>query len=448
MLEGLRRSLSFRLLGIFVLLACIFIYGATHAIRWVYSEDDLRELISGHLSLHVEYVRRDIGNPPRIDRAEAITSKVPVDIRITGPAINWASHEDFPQLDELQFGASDIFSEKPNAWLDELTDVEFAVRGHTRFLKIHQGDFDIIVSTPRISDPDFGPDLVSVILMIGLIWLFVAYLSVRWLFMPIEQIREGAARIGKGHFDHRITGYRHDQLGDLAEDVNKLAADVKSFLDAKRQLLLGISHELRSPLSRLRLSLEFLPDGEEKENLRIEIAEMERIIATLLEAERLNERHATLNRRPIVVQELVRDLLHDFFGRDDKRINLLLPPGETVADVDEVRLILLLKNLLSNALRYSPESAGPVNLEISVSGRDLHITVRDRGPGFPAGQKSRIGEPFFRGDPSRTRDTGGSGLGLYLAKLVAEAHGGTLRLDDDYVDGACLCVVLPECVTD
>ena len=81
-------------------------YGTVLALRYVYNQDDLRELISGHLSLHVEYVRRDIGSPPDLDRARAITEQVPVDIRIDGPSTQWASDPDFPELAELSFGES------------------------------------------------------------------------------------------------------------------------------------------------------------------------------------------------------------------------------------------------------------------------------------------------------------------------------------------------------
>lgn len=443
MLESLTRSLSFRLLAIFLVLAAIFVYGATVALRWIYSQDDLRDLISGHLSLHVGYVRRDIGDPPRIDRAIAITEQVPVDIRISGPDINWASDPEFPEMSELEFGASEFFSDDPNAWLNELTDVEFAELDEHKFLKIDQGNFAIIVSSPRISDDASGPPFLSVIVGIGLLWLFIAYISVRWLFLPIESIREGAARIGKGQFDHRIVDYRHDQLGDLAEDINRLASEVREMLDAKRQLLLGISHELRSPLSRLRLALEFLDEGERKENLRAEIAEMEQIIATLLEAERLNTRHAVLNRSRIVLKELIDDLIDTYFAREKKRIDVDFEDESIIADVDDARLILLLKNLLSNALRYNDDNAGPVRLKVSTENDDLLLEVRDHGPGFDPEQKDKIGEPFYRGDSSRTRETGGSGLGLYLAKLVAEAHGGTLRLSEEYEEGASMIARLP-----
>ncbi|MDH4048373.1 MAG: HAMP domain-containing histidine kinase [Gammaproteobacteria bacterium] len=436
MLESLTRSLSFRLLAVFLVLAALFTYGATVAIRWIYSSDDLRELISGHLALHVEYVRQDIGDPPRIDRAIAITRQVPVDIRIAGPDVNWASDPNFPEMSELQFGKSEIFSEEPDAWLKELKNVEFAVLDEHQFLKIEQGSHAIVVSSPRIADHPSGPDLLPIILGIGLVWLFIAYVAVRWLFSPIDSIREGAARIGSGDFDYRISGYRQDQLGDLAEDVNKLASDVRGMLDAKRHLMLGISHELRSPLSRLRLALEFVEDGDQKEDLRVEITEMEQIVATLLEAERLNTRHAPLNRTTVSVRDLIEQLIADYFARDADRIELRIDDDSMVANVDDARLILLLKNLVSNALRYSED--GPVVLTVSLENSELVIRVADQGPGFSAKQAEHFAEPFYRGDPSRTRQTGGTGLGLYISRLIAGAHGGSLSLDSSYTGGACV----------
>lgn len=443
MIERLTRSLSFRLLAIFLILAAAFIYFATVGIRWVYREDDLRDLISGHLSLHVNYVRNDIGDPPRIDRAIAITEQVPVDIRIHGEGVDWASDPDFPAMSELSFGASDVFGEGPGAWVDALEDVQFAVLDNHRFMKIDQGGFDIVVSTPRISDTSSGPNLLPIILAIGLIWLFIAYLSVSWLFRPIRAIRDGASRIGKGDFDYRISGYRHDQLGDLAEDVNKLAGDVGRMLDAKRQLLLGISHELRSPLSRLRLALEFFEDDNRKADLRAEIDEMEHIIATLLEAERLNMRHAALNRTSVQMQDLVEQLIDDFFDRDRSRLRLSFPDPSVEANVDDVRIILVLKNLLANALRYSTGGDESIILEVKREDNELIISIEDQGPGLSEGQRANFGEPFYRGDPSRTRDTGGTGLGLYLAKLAVEAHGGTLTVDDTCTTGARLTARLP-----
>ncbi len=446
MTRWLARSLSFRLLLIFLLLGGLFVYGTFVAIRWVYNSDDIRGLISGHLSLHVQYVRDDIGSPPRIDRAVAITERVPVDIRILGPDIDWASDPDFPRLSELDFGPSPAFSDEPGAWVDELLGVEFARQGDHNFLRMSSGDngeYDIVVVTPRISDVRTGPDLSYIIVGLGLTFLLLGYAAVSWLFKPIRAIRTGAEHIGRGNFDHRIKTLRHDQLGDLARDINQLAADVQGMLDAKRALLLGISHELRTPLSRLRLLIEFIDDEDRQQELKAEVVEMEKIIVSLLEAERLNSRHEPLARSEVRVRALVDELIDDFFDRERDRIRVIDRSENAAVNVDQARVSLLLKNLVGNALRYAPADSGPVELTVAVEAGELVCRVRDHGPGIPPEHAEHIGEPFYRGDPSRTRDTGGTGLGLYLATLIARAHGGSLKLVDTGEPGACFEVQLP-----
>ena len=443
MFNRISRSLSFRLLAIFVLLAALFVFGTFKAIQRFYNSDQIRGLVSGHLSLHVSYVREDIGVPPSIDRAIAITEKVPVDIRILGPNVDWASDPAFPRIEQLDFAPSPRFSESPSAWADELQGVDFADQDKHNFLRMRQGGYDIVVSTPRISDVSEGPALVPLILGLGLSFLVLAYASVTWLFRPIRNIREGAEHIGRGNFDFRISKIRRDQLGDLAKDINRLAGDVESMLDAKRALLLGISHELRTPLSRMRLALEFFGDDENVESLKAEIAEMEKIVVSLLEAERLNSRHAQLSRTQVVISELINELLDDFFSREADRIRVNLPAERITAFVDEARITLLLKNLISNALRYSKPKDGLVELTVSATGGELLMTVTDHGPGLSQDQADHIGEPFYRSDPSRARKSGGSGLGLYLATLVANAHGGTLKLLDNDDQGASFEVRIP-----
>ena len=437
------QSLSFRLLAIFLLLGGLFVFGTFKAIQIVYNSDDIRGLVSGHLSLHVSYVLEDIGSPPRVDRAIAITRRVPVDIRILGPSLDWASDPNFPRLDELAFAPSPTFSDDPDAWIDELKGVEFADWQDHRLLKISQDDYEIVVSTPRIADMPGGFNLTYLIVGMGLMFLLIAYAAVSWLFRPISMIREGSAHIGRGNFDYRIENIRRDELGSLANDINHLAADVGRMLDAKRALLLGISHELRTPLSRMRLTLEFLEEEKNRESLKEEILEMEKIVSALLEAERLNARHASLARTDVLVRDLVQELLSDFFGRDMDRIRVSQSDDELRANIDEGRITLLLKNLLSNALRYSKASDGPVELAVSTDQSDLLFTVRDHGPGLPEDDAEHIGEPFYRGDRSRARESGGTGLGLYLATLVARAHGGSLTLLDNSPSGACFEVRIP-----
>jgi len=115
-------------------------------------------------------------------------------------------------------------------------------------------------------------------------------------------------------------------------------------------------------------------------------------------------------------------------------------PDTLRINADEARVTLMLKNLVSNAVRYAKTL---VEIEFGTTETAWRIHVRDDGPGIPKTQIEFIGEPFYRGDPSRTRNSGGSGLGLYLATLIAQAHGGTLDLDRSHTHGACFVVTFP-----
>jgi signal transduction histidine kinase len=174
--------------------------------------------------------------------------------------------------------------------------------------------------------------------------------------------------------------------------------------------------------------LELLDDEAARGKLKPEITEMEKIVASLLEAERLSHRHDTLARTQVRIGELINDLVDDFFDRQRDRLIVDNRAGGLTCEVDEARITLLLKNLISNAMRYTSRESGPIELAVFQRNSELILRVSDQGPGMSKEQAGHLGEPFYRGDPSRTRDTGGTGLGLYLATMIAEAHGGELQL--------------------
>jgi signal transduction histidine kinase len=433
-------SLSLRLLAIFLLLAALFAWGVVAGIRWAYSADDLRSVISGHLSLHIDYVRQDIGSPPRLDRALAISRRVPVDIHISGPGVRWASDAAFPDPATLVFGPSDYFSARPDALFDELKGVEFAERDNHRYFRFNEGDYAIVVVTPKIADQHWRPPLVPILVGFALLLVLCAYLAVRGLFRPVATIRQGAAYIGAGHFDHRIRMRRDDELGELAQDINLMASKVEGMLDAKRELLLGVSHELRSPISRATLGLALLQESAPVRALQNDVGEMRAIVETLLDAERLGSRHAALNVTEVSLADLARDVQTLYFA-DEPRLQVTVA-GERYARLDAPRIQLMLKNLVGNALLYAAPADGPVEVAIRGGVGVVEFRVRDYGPGIPADQRAHIGEPFYRSDASRTRATGGTGLGLYLARQVARAHGGDLTLVEAIERGAEFVVVI------
>jgi signal transduction histidine kinase len=452
MIRNISRSLSARLLGIFVLTALVYFGVARLVYQLVLDQDYLREIVGAHISLHADYVFQDIGTPPDLDRARAITERVPVDIRIEGPGTDWASDPAFPQISEIPLGPipidflglDDQGKKDLEDWARNLAAVRFGQLRRHAFVALKRGDYSIVLASPKIAEtprPDFREPAIW---FVTLVVLGGCYLAVRWLIRPIKWIRQGTARIGEGDLDYRIRVRRRDDLGELASDINDMADDVRDMLEAKRQMLLAISHELRSPLTRAKVALEFLENDEVKRNILDDIREMERLISDLLETERMNTGHTTLQRSQVDLRALLRSLVETEFSGQRGRIRLQLPADAMIRYVDEVRMRLVVRNLLENALRYTPDTAKPVEVELAALPDAVTITVSDDGPGIAPEHLPRLTEPFFRADPARCRTTGGFGLGLYLCRRLTEAHRGTLQITSEPGHGTRAQVTIPD----
>jgi signal transduction histidine kinase len=271
--------------------------------------------------------------------------------------------------------------------------------------------------------------------------LILVYHAIRRLFRPIETIRAGIARIGASDLEHRIRIRRRDELGELAASINAMADDIRDMLEAKRQLLLAISHELRSPLTRARVNAELVAASAPRQALLADLGELETLLGELLESERLRGRHAALVREAVDPSELLTELVRDSVA--DARIHLDLDPPGIWLPLDRARIRLLARNLLTNALRHTPTGGAPPRLTSHVDAQRWVLTVGDAGPGVAPEQLGHLTTPFYRADPSRQRASGGVGLGLYLSRAIAEAHGGTLEIQSEPGEGTRIHVSIP-----
>ncbi|MBS0340544.1 MAG: HAMP domain-containing protein [Proteobacteria bacterium] len=358
---------------------------------------------------YIDRLAAEIGTPPDAARAKALTERLPLAVRIEGPVVNWESHPGRMQGRGFEARAGNFFSRT-------------TADGH----RISFG----LGSLPW----QRGPHAVGW-LTLGVLLLLVlaAYALVRRLLRPLDDIGAGAQRFGRGDFDKPIPIRRNDELGDLAQRINTMAHDISDMLDAKRALLLALSHELRSPLTRARLNAELLPataeGATEREALLRDLGEMRDLISDLLESERLASPHAALLREHIDLATLVHDVVAELPHEDE--VELDLPPDIPLMSLDRTRMRLMLRNLLDNALRHGGASAGALQsprLSLRRVEGAVEIEVRDFGPGVDDAQIEHLAEPFFRTDSARQRATGGVGLGMYLCKLVALAHGGSFEL--------------------
>jgi len=355
------------------------------------------------LNDYADRLAAEIGTPPDLARAQALVQRLPLRIRIDGPQVQWDSHPGRRSWDHFGDGGDD------SAW--------HPVR---RLADGHRITFSLAgIVQERRSRVAGWVTLVMLLMLTAL-----AYGYTRHLMWPLREIRAGAIRYGGGDFSQPIVVRRRDELGVLAEQINAMATELRERLEAKRALLLAISHELRSPLTRARVNAELIAESAERSALLRDLGQMRDLITDLLESERLAAGHEALHREACDLNALVRERIDaQFAGRG---IVLQLDAGVPTAWLDASRIRLLVRNLLDNALRHSAGATAPVELRTERDGDTLRLVVRDHGPGVAPEQLARLAEAFYRPDQARQRETGGVGLGLYLCRLVAQAHGGQL----------------------
>ncbi|MFW2405028.1 MAG: sensor histidine kinase [Gammaproteobacteria bacterium] len=449
LLHLVAHSLSARILGVFFLTALVYSVAARHAVNLVLDRDYLREMIGSHVALHTTYLIDDLGYPPSIERAGELARDNAMDIQITGPGVNWASDPNFPAAKELGYEPSEFFTHldfQRDTWRQQeemLRGMGFARYEDHSFVRIEREDYAITVASPKLSTSS-GPNLATpLVTLLSIVVLAGCFFAVSWLVRPIKWIKEGTERIGQGDLDYRIPKKRSDDLGELAVDINRMADDVKEMLEAKQQMLLAISHELRSPLTRTKVAVEFVDDDQARQSILDDVEEMERLIADLLESERLNTRHSKLQLTRVDVSRLVRDLVELDFNEETDRLKVTTPAAPLHHELDETRVRLLVKNLIDNALCHTPPDADGVEVEVLQEGGDAVVRVIDHGSGMTPEHVDRATEPFYRADPARCRDTGGFGLGLYLCRRIAEAHGGSLTIESELGQGTSVTLRLP-----
>lgn len=256
----------------------------------------------------------------------------------------------------------------------------------------------------------------------------LTYPVARGMAHRLERLTEGAQRIATGDLATRIDARGSDEIGRLGLAMNEMAAKLERLMRGQKELVAAVSHELRSPLARVKVSMEMAQDdalgGEARErhlrDVAGDLAELEALIDDLLLSSRLELADFPLRPEPVEMGALARELAGRYEG-----VEAHVAAEELLVTGDARLLRRLVGNLIENARKAS---SGPVRVEVRRDAGAVVADVADEGPGVPAGERERIFEPFHRLDPSRSRESGGAGLGLAIARRIALRHGGGLEL--------------------
>ncbi len=276
--------------------------------------------------------------------------------------------------------------------------------------------------------------------LLGAVTALVTYPIIRKLTRHLALLQEGVEKWGQGDLSVRVSEGGSDEVAFLARRFNHAAERVESLLQAQRAMLANASHELRSPLARIRMGLELMgeaPSPEWQAEISRDVAELDQLVEEVLLASRLDAQEANLGAIEAVdlVALVAEECARVGADLDASQLGASELPVPGVA-----RLVQrAIRNLLENARRHAP---GEISVTLERHDAHARIAVCDRGPGVPAAQRERIFEPFYRLPGASERD-GGIGLGLALVKSIAMRHGGTVQCQDRAGGGSCFILTLP-----
>jgi signal transduction histidine kinase len=305
--------------------------------------------------------------------------------------------------------------------------------------------------------------LATVLLLFaGGIAMSLGYFLSTALTDNIVALNQAAQEVARGRLSVRVPVTGHDEMADLARTFNEMAAQLEAAarkqheLDTlRRDLVAWIGHDLRTPLASIRVILEALADGVVEDPAAVErylhtaqhhIRSLSLLIDDLFDMAQLDAGGLPLERHPNSLSDLISDTLESLSALAARQEITL--EGSVAPDVDPVlmdtqKIGRVLSNLVSNALRHTP-TGGRVEVRASAAEEGgVQVEVRDTGEGISLEDLPHIFEQFYRGEKSRSRDTGGSGLGLAIAKGIVEAHGGRIGVESAPGQGTCFFFTLP-----
>lgn len=426
------RSIFFKLVLVFVVTALIMAAAVSAIVRYVVDESPYRELIGKNMAQYSLYIIDEIGIPPDTLKAQQFADRFGVAMRVKSTTVAWLSKP--PPPDRLPKALHSV---------PGFPNVQAARFRGQIFLRVKHPQTEYLFVFGRHGNwvgRSYGGILLLVIVVVAVI-LTMSYLVVRWLFRPLGWLTTGMQKMSGGKLDTTIPIRKHDELGDLAATFNDMSMKIRDQIRARQQLLLDVSHELRSPLTRMKVAAEFIAEDRIKDRISADLDEMEVMTSEILESERLTSDQGGLVLQQVDLRELVTELSALYDGRSpgvDVRAEVSV---QVMVDPERIRMVL--RNVVDNALKYSQNQMRPVKIRL-VSSRDhAVITIEDFGEGIPGDDLAMIFEPFYRVDKSRHKKTGGYGLGLSLCRTIMAAHGGSIDVESRLGEGATFTVVVP-----
>lgn len=370
-----------------------------------------------HATQYLAYVARDLGTQPDTVKALELRNKLQVSIRwILPDGSTWATSPTVPDIRSLPH---------PD-WIRTYGLLQFG-DWDNRFLIIFTENGITYLFEPdnhKILEPDWKMISLLILALVGV--LIAIFIAIRWILRPFRMLMDGIKQVSKGNLDVEFSGKRHDEFGAISKTLNEMTGKIKEMIQARDRLLLDVSHELRSPLTRIKVALELPSRDQMAESVSGDVREMESMITEILETERLKSQHGGLVLSGFLLNDLIQDVIKGLSGSEKIKFPDFGKPIQIQADRDRLRIGL--RNLLENAVKYGKSR---VDVSLTQMKESVEICISDDGKGIPESELPFIFEPFYRVDKSRDKSTGGYGLGLSLVREIIRQHQGSIVVESN-----------------
>ena len=310
-----------------------------------------------------------------------------------------------------------------------------AWRGLQVAVKLSDGQWLSFATALPQGAPSVSWQFIISMALMGLIVLAVATWAVRRVTAPLGVLSAAADRLGRDVTAEPLAETGTVEMQSAARAFNRMQERLRRLIESRTQMLAALSHDLRTPLTLLRLRTEEVADADERDKMLATIGEMDEMIGTTLAFAR-DEVHAE-PRRKVDIAALLASVVDDM--ADAGLPVTMTPAAPLIHDCQPGALKRALTNLLDNAVKYGKRAQAA----IATVGNAIEIAIDDDGPGIPEAELARVFQPFYRVEDSRSRDTGGTGLGLAIAQSIVQAHGGELTLANRTGGGLRACIRLP-----
>ncbi len=287
-------------------------------------------------------------------------------------------------------------------------------------------------------------------LLAAAIALLITFFFSRRIAAPLRELTQAARQLGRGDLSQRVKYNGKDEMGELTNTFNSMASDLERTESLRRNMVADSAHELRTPVSNIRGYLEAIRDGvvnPEADTMNIlyeETMQLSNLIDDLQDLTLADAGELKLDRRPESISEVIKHTVAMQAHVEAKGLNIVtnVPDNLPSLNIDRRRIGQVLRNLLDNAAKHTPVG-GTITVSAILRNGSVSITVSDTGEGISAADLPNVFERFYRVDRSRDRATGGSGLGLTIAKRLIEAHGGNIEVQSELGKGTSFTITIP-----